>query len=70
VDRIENRKGEVVISGIAEVMAPTEKIRRERVTLPEVELLEPDQHQPADSRTQPNQARTPGRYTFTCGNHR
>ncbi|MGA8541808.1 MAG: hypothetical protein WB566_20055, partial [Terriglobales bacterium] len=38
-----NQKGEVVISGIAEVIAPTEKIRRERVTLPEVELLEPDQ---------------------------
>jgi len=35
-----NTKGEVVISGTAEVIAPTEKISRERVTLPEVKLLE------------------------------
>lgn len=35
-----NEKGEVVISGTAEVLAPTEKISRERVILPEVKLLE------------------------------
>jgi len=34
-----NQRGEVVISGTAEVIAPTEKISRERVTLPEVKLL-------------------------------
>jgi phosphate acetyltransferase/phosphate butyryltransferase len=35
-----NQDGETVISGRAEVMAPTEKIARPRVELPEVELLE------------------------------
>ena len=35
-----NQNGETVISGTAEVIAPTEKISRERVTLPEVKLLE------------------------------
>jgi len=35
-----NQRGEVVISGTAEVIAPTEKISRERVTLPEIKLLE------------------------------
>jgi phosphate acetyltransferase/phosphate butyryltransferase len=35
-----NQKGEVVISGTAEVIAPTEKISRERITLPEIRLLE------------------------------
>ncbi|MFB3917826.1 MAG: bifunctional enoyl-CoA hydratase/phosphate acetyltransferase [Terriglobales bacterium] len=35
-----NQHGELVISGQAEVIAPTEKISRERVTLPEVKLLE------------------------------
>src|SRR5271167_569927 len=39
-----NQKGEVVISGTAEVIAPTEKICRERVTLPEVKLLERGRH--------------------------
>ena len=39
-----NQKGEVVISGTAEVIAPTEKISRERVTLPEVKLLERGRH--------------------------
>jgi phosphate acetyltransferase len=39
-----NQKGEVVISGTAEVVAPTEKISRERVTLPEVKLLERGRH--------------------------
>ena len=34
-----NQHGEVVISGTAEVIAPTEKISRARVTLPEVRLL-------------------------------
>lgn len=35
-----NQRGELVISGTADVIAPTEKISRERVTLPEVKLLE------------------------------
>jgi phosphotransacetylase/acyl dehydratase len=39
-----NQRGEVVISGEAEVIAPTEKISRERVTLPEVKLLERGRH--------------------------
>jgi acyl dehydratase len=39
-----NQRGEVVISGTAEVIAPTEKISRERVTLPEVRLLEKGRH--------------------------
>src|SRR5271167_2119029 len=39
-----NQRGEVVISGIAEVIAPTEKISRQRVTMPEVKLLEKGRH--------------------------
>jgi phosphotransacetylase/acyl dehydratase len=39
-----NQRGEVVISGTAEVIAPMEKISRERVTLPEVRLLERGRH--------------------------
>ena len=39
-----NQRGEVVISGVAEVIAPTEKISRQRVTLPEVKLLEKGRH--------------------------
>jgi phosphate acetyltransferase/phosphate butyryltransferase len=39
-----NQHGEVVISGEAEVMAPTEKISRERVVLPEIKLLEKGRH--------------------------
>jgi acyl dehydratase len=39
-----NQRGEVVISGTAEVIAPSEKISRERVTLPEVKLLEKGRH--------------------------
>jgi phosphate acetyltransferase/phosphate butyryltransferase len=35
-----NQKGEIVISGTAEVIAPTEKISRPRILLPEVELRE------------------------------
>ncbi|MBV8418104.1 MAG: bifunctional enoyl-CoA hydratase/phosphate acetyltransferase, partial [Verrucomicrobia bacterium] len=35
-----NQKGETVITGTAEVLAPTEKISRPRVVLPEVELRE------------------------------
>ncbi len=35
-----NQNSEVVITGTAEVIAPTEKISRERVTLPEIKLLE------------------------------
>lgn len=36
-----NQRSEVVISGVAEVIAPTEKIKRLRVELPKVELIEP-----------------------------
>lgn len=39
-----NQKGEIVICGTAEVIAPVEKICRERVTLPEVKLLERGRH--------------------------
>jgi len=39
-----NQKGEVVITGTAEVLAPDEKVSRERVTLPEVKLLEKGRH--------------------------
>ncbi len=39
-----NQRGEVVISGTAEVIAPMEKISRERVSLPEVRLLEKGRH--------------------------
>ena len=35
-----NQHDEIVITGTADVIAPTEKISRERVTLPEVRLLE------------------------------
>lgn len=35
-----NQRGELVISGTADIIAPMEKISRERVTLPEVKLLE------------------------------
>jgi phosphotransacetylase/acyl dehydratase len=37
---VTNQKGSVVISGEAEVLAPTEKVSRPRVVLPEAELLE------------------------------
>jgi phosphate acetyltransferase/phosphate butyryltransferase len=36
-----NQRGEVVISGTAEILAPTEKVRRPRVVLPEVRLHDP-----------------------------
>lgn len=36
--RAVNQKGEEVITGVATVMAPTEKISRPRVVLPEVEV--------------------------------
>ena len=39
-----NQRGEIVINGTAEVIAPTEKISRERVRLPEVKLLEKGRH--------------------------
>jgi phosphotransacetylase/acyl dehydratase len=39
-----NQHSDVVISGTAEVIAPTEKISRERITLPEVKLLERGLH--------------------------
>ena len=38
--RAVNQRGEVVIDGIANVIAPTEKVRRPRVALPEVHLHE------------------------------
>jgi len=40
--RATNQDGKTVIEGEAEVIAPTEKVLRERVTLPEVRLEEPD----------------------------
>lgn len=39
-----NQSGEVVIDGVAEVIAPAEKISRERIVLPEVELHESGRH--------------------------
>ena len=39
-----NQAAQVVITGVAEVIAPTEKISRERVILPEVKLLEKGRH--------------------------
>ncbi|MCT2400738.1 bifunctional enoyl-CoA hydratase/phosphate acetyltransferase [Novosphingobium mangrovi (ex Huang et al. 2023)] len=38
--RCDNQKGETVIAGQAEVMAPTEKIRRPRVALPDIRLAD------------------------------
>jgi phosphotransacetylase/acyl dehydratase len=35
-----NQHGEIVISGTADVIAPTEKISRQRITMPEVKLFE------------------------------
>ncbi|AHE52220.1 bifunctional enoyl-CoA hydratase/phosphate acetyltransferase [Sphingomonas sanxanigenens] len=40
--RCANQEGDVVISGQAEVKAPTEKVRRPRATLPEVQLRDHD----------------------------
>ena len=37
---VSNQRGEDVITGVAEVIAPTEKISRPRVALPEIELRE------------------------------
>jgi phosphotransacetylase/acyl dehydratase len=39
-----NQKGELVISGTADVIAPTEKISRDRVVLPEIKLVERGRH--------------------------
>lgn len=38
--RVINQQGELVVTGIAEVIAPMEKISRPRVELPEVDFLE------------------------------
>lgn len=38
-----NQAGEVVISGQAEILAPTDKIRRQRITLPKVYLVDPEE---------------------------
>ena len=38
--QVTNQRGEAVITGTAEVMAPTEKVSRPRVVLPEIELRE------------------------------
>ena len=43
--RCVNQKGEEVITGTAVTLAPTEKIRRARVTLPEVQLRRHDKYQ-------------------------
>lgn len=42
-----NQRDEVVIEGTAEVIAPTEKIKRPRIHLPKVELVEPPASGPA-----------------------
>ena len=42
--RITNQNGQVVIDGEAEVVAPAEKVRRERVAMPEVHLQERGAH--------------------------
>jgi phosphotransacetylase/acyl dehydratase len=39
-----NQRGDVVISGTAELIAPTDKISRDRIELPEVKLLERGRH--------------------------
>ncbi|MGA3308063.1 MAG: bifunctional enoyl-CoA hydratase/phosphate acetyltransferase [Xanthobacteraceae bacterium] len=39
-----NQRGELVIDGVAEVIAPTEKISRERASGPEMELVEKGRH--------------------------
>jgi len=39
-----NQRGETVVSGTAEVIAPTEKIRRQRVDLPEVRFRRHDRY--------------------------
>jgi phosphotransacetylase/acyl dehydratase len=48
--RCVNQRGEEVITGTAVTMAPTEKIRRPRVTLPEVQLRRHDKYQQFVSR--------------------
>jgi phosphate acetyltransferase len=48
--RCVNQRGEEVITGTALTMAPTEKIRRPRVTLPEVQLRRHDKYQQFISR--------------------
>jgi phosphate acetyltransferase len=48
--RCVNQRGEQVITGTALTMAPTEKIRRPRVTLPEVQLRRHDKYQQFISR--------------------
>jgi phosphate acetyltransferase len=48
--RCVNQRGEEVITGTAVTMAPTEKIRRPRVTLPEVQLRRHDKYQQFISR--------------------
>ncbi len=39
--RVVNQAGDVVIDGVAEVIAPTKKVKRRRVTLPKVRLEQP-----------------------------
>jgi phosphate acetyltransferase len=48
--RCVNQRGEEVITGTAVTMAPTEKIRRPRATLPEVQLRRHDKYQQFISR--------------------
>lgn len=48
--RCVNQRGEEVITGTTVTMAPTEKIRRPRVTLPEVQLRRHDKYQQFISR--------------------
>ena len=39
-----NQDGEVIVTGTAEVAAPTEKVHRDSLDLPEVQLIHHDQH--------------------------
>jgi len=39
--RVTNQRGETVIEGVADVVAPKQKVRREAVAIPEVRLTEP-----------------------------
>ncbi|WP_428826539.1 bifunctional enoyl-CoA hydratase/phosphate acetyltransferase [Azonexus sp. IMCC34842] len=39
-----NQRGEVIVTGNAEVVAPTQKVHRDALDLPEVQLIHHDQH--------------------------
>lgn len=37
-----NQRGEAVLHGVAEVLAPTEKVRLEKITAPQIQLFDPE----------------------------